>query len=385
MGGRSCRAAGLRPVAARGLRDDVRLHQVDLADAEAVEQVVAAARPRALFHLAAHGAYSWQTDADRILATNIAGTLNVLEASLRHGCEAFVNTGSSSEYGFKDHAPAEDEVLEPNSVYAVAKAAGTMLVRHVGATSEARVSTLRLYSVYGPEEPRRLMPTLVRARSSGRPAAARRPWRRPRLRPRRRHPRRVPRRGRDGDRRRGLQRRQRRADHDRRARRCRAEGVLRRGRAGVGVDGGAKLGHDELPVAATGKIRAQLAGSRASRWPAVFARSATGWARRPTGAGDTSSRAARRRRRGSRQRAVEEATTRRSYSRGCASKPPMWPRRGAQIVFGPPARSVVGRGFIVSDAAVDRPDQEQRLVDARHGSVSFGGGAVFENTATAPS
>jgi dolichol-phosphate mannosyltransferase len=152
-----------------GVRSDVRLHPVDLTDAEAVEQVVAVARPSRVFHLAAHGAYSWQTDAERIVATNVVGTLNVLEASLRHGCEAFVNTGSSSEYGFKDHAPREDELPEPNSVYAVAKAAATMLVRHLGATSEARVSTLRLYSVYGPfEDPRRLMPTLVASALEGR-------------------------------------------------------------------------------------------------------------------------------------------------------------------------------------------------------------------------
>src|SRR5437899_2182523 len=110
-----------------GLQDAVRIHRVDLTEAEAVERVVAAARPSSVFHLAAHGGYSWQTDAERILATNVLGTLNVLQASLAHGCEAFVNTGSSSEYGFKDHAPVEDELPEPNSVYAVAKAAATLL------------------------------------------------------------------------------------------------------------------------------------------------------------------------------------------------------------------------------------------------------------------
>jgi nucleoside-diphosphate-sugar epimerase len=152
-----------------GLADHARVHWLDLTDAEGVENAVAAARPARVFHLAAHGAYSWQTDAERILATNILGTLNVLEASLRHGCEAFVNTGSSSEYGFKDHPPSEDERPEPNSVYAVAKAAATMLAGHHGRTSEVRISTLRLYSVYGPyEEPRRLVPTLVHSALAGR-------------------------------------------------------------------------------------------------------------------------------------------------------------------------------------------------------------------------
>jgi nucleoside-diphosphate-sugar epimerase len=148
---------------------DNRLHRVDLTDAAAVENVLAATQPSHVFHLAAHGAYSWQTDAQRILATNILGTLNVLESSLLHGCEAFVNTGSSSEYGFKDHAPPEDELPEPNSVYAVAKVAATMFAGHHGRVSEARISTLRLYSVYGPyEEPRRLVPNLVSRALEGR-------------------------------------------------------------------------------------------------------------------------------------------------------------------------------------------------------------------------
>jgi dolichol-phosphate mannosyltransferase len=147
-----------------GLGGAARVREVDVVDAAAVEAAVAAARPTHVFHLAAHGAYSWQADAALILRTNVLGTLNVLESSLRAGCEALVNTGSSSEYGFKDHAPAEDEAAEPNSPYAVAKLAATALARSLGRGAETRVSTLRLYSVYGPwEEPGRLLPALALA------------------------------------------------------------------------------------------------------------------------------------------------------------------------------------------------------------------------------
>jgi dolichol-phosphate mannosyltransferase len=94
--------------------------------------------------------------------TNVAGTINLLEAALKAGFEAFVNTGSSSEYGFKDHAPAEDDWLQPNSAYAVTKAAGTLYCSHIARSTGAHVLTLRLYSVYGPfEEPTRLMPQLL--------------------------------------------------------------------------------------------------------------------------------------------------------------------------------------------------------------------------------
>jgi UDP-glucose 4-epimerase len=72
-----------------------------------------------------------------------------------------VHAGTSSEYGETDHAPIEDERLEPNSHYAVTKAAATYLCA-LAAGSGLTVATLRLYSAYGPwEEPGRLMPTVV--------------------------------------------------------------------------------------------------------------------------------------------------------------------------------------------------------------------------------
>ena len=105
--------------------------QLDLADGDAVAKAVSAARPEWILHLAAHGAYSWQTDRAAILRTNVVGTANLLEAARQADVEAFVNTGSSSEYGLKGRAPTEEDPLEPNSTYAVAKASATMLCRHV--------------------------------------------------------------------------------------------------------------------------------------------------------------------------------------------------------------------------------------------------------------
>ncbi len=104
-----------------------------------------------VFHLAAHGAYSWQDDEAAIHETNVVGTRNALSAG-----ERVVVAGSSSEYGLKPHAPGEDEPLEPNSAYAAAKAAATTDALERGAVA------LRLYSAYGPwEEPDRLIPTLL--------------------------------------------------------------------------------------------------------------------------------------------------------------------------------------------------------------------------------
>ena len=159
---------GYQPWRIEEIRAEVQLHERHLHEVEAVSRLVSQIRPEWVFHLAAHGAYSWQTDWEQMVQTNIQGTMSLLSACLKTGFEAFVNTGSSSEYGFKDHAPAESEPIEPNSPYAVTKAAATMFCRQAAQSQHAHVPTLRLYSVFGPyEDPGRLLPVLIMRGLSG--------------------------------------------------------------------------------------------------------------------------------------------------------------------------------------------------------------------------
>lgn len=153
---------GYLPWRIEAIRAHVRLQEVRLADKEALTNVVRKIRPDWIFHLAAYGAYPSQTDLHQMVQTNVVGTINLVEACLETGFESFVNTGSSSEYGFKDHPPAETERLEPGSHYAFTKASATMFCRYTAQERGVHLPTLRLYSVFGPyEEPTRLIPTLI--------------------------------------------------------------------------------------------------------------------------------------------------------------------------------------------------------------------------------
>ena len=144
------------------IRADVAWHEADLADVDAVTALLRRVRPDWVFHLAVHGAYSWQTDVDTMIRTNVVGTLALARACVAADVPVLVNTGSSSEYGLKDHPPAETEWLDPNSDYACTKAAATQLCRHWALRHRRRFVTLRLYTAYGPwEDPGRLVPTLV--------------------------------------------------------------------------------------------------------------------------------------------------------------------------------------------------------------------------------
>jgi UDP-glucose 4-epimerase len=152
----------------QGVINDVRIHVVDLQNGEELDATVCQIRPDWVFHLAAYGAYSWQTDLTRMVQTNITGTINLVEACARTGYEAFINTGSSSEYGFKMAAPSETEWLEPNSQYAVTKASASLYCRYTAQSRNIPLHTIRLYSVYGPyEDPKRLMPSLIREGLAG--------------------------------------------------------------------------------------------------------------------------------------------------------------------------------------------------------------------------
>jgi len=146
----------------------VRAIQADLLDGESLKRVFTEEKPEQVYHLAAHGGYPFQKDARQILETNLLGTHNILEACADSPCRLMVHSGSSSEYGFKKEPMRETDRLEPNSYYAVGKAAATQLCSYAATQMKFPIVTLRLFSVYGPyEEPTRLIPTLIQRALKG--------------------------------------------------------------------------------------------------------------------------------------------------------------------------------------------------------------------------
>jgi nucleoside-diphosphate-sugar epimerase len=152
-----------------GLAGCYQAHEGDLQDARAVRRIVEAARPEVVYHLATHGAYPSQRERGEILATNLLGTIHLLEALAGRDYQAFIHTGSSSEYGHKDAPMRETDVLEPRTDYGVTKAAATLLCQSA-AYQGAPTCTVRVFSAYGPwEEPTRLVPYVLDSCLSGVP------------------------------------------------------------------------------------------------------------------------------------------------------------------------------------------------------------------------
>lgn len=140
-----------------------RLHVVDLLVDSSLDQILQSVRPKTIFNCVAFGAYSFETESQLIYQTNFSFITRLLHRLSSADIKVYVHAGSSSEYGDNAAGPDERDALEPNSHYAVSKAAAANLIWFYGHHQKLPCVNLRLYSVYGPmEDSSRLIPNLVR-------------------------------------------------------------------------------------------------------------------------------------------------------------------------------------------------------------------------------
>jgi len=115
-------------------------------------------RPDYIIHCAAEIKDSSKTFESNILMTNW-----LLENTLNINYKAFVNIGSSSEYGSTNLPMSEKDLLKPRTMYEATKGASTLLCQGYANEYNKPIVTVRPFSVYGIHEPeRRLIPTLFR-------------------------------------------------------------------------------------------------------------------------------------------------------------------------------------------------------------------------------
>jgi nucleoside-diphosphate-sugar epimerase len=120
-------------------------------------ELVRALDPQVVFHLAASSTVdSAFSDPHGALSTNVAGTVNILEAA-RIGCTGlvrFVLASTDKVYGeLVGDAYVEDSPLSARGAYDVGKMSADHLVRLYGYEFGLPVTTLRLCNVFGPGDP----------------------------------------------------------------------------------------------------------------------------------------------------------------------------------------------------------------------------------------
>lgn len=137
---------------------------LDVCDTDSIERAFATERPSHVIHCAAYGVNYAHQDFETAVAVNLHGSLALLSAAIRHGAARFVQLGSCSEYGSKDHDISEDEALMPSAVYGATKAAATLLTRQLAAGSATSLVIARPFGMWGPGEPsNRLVPQILHA------------------------------------------------------------------------------------------------------------------------------------------------------------------------------------------------------------------------------
>lgn len=133
--------------------DKVETRQADLADDDAVAQLVADTAPTQLFHFGATLTGPGEADPQALLRSNCSGVITLFEAARQAGTEQIIFASSIGTYG-RDLArdePVDDMSLQrPNTIYGVTK----VFAEHLGAYYRVKYGIdyrgIRYPSIVGP-------------------------------------------------------------------------------------------------------------------------------------------------------------------------------------------------------------------------------------------
>lgn len=125
--------------------------QGDILDPDKMTEVISAANPDAVLHLAGlnHGSL------EEMQQTNVTGTQNILDATLKKNpdCRVLV-ISSSAVYGYAGNTPIpETSMLKPLAEYGVSKAAQDSLCLTYYKTKKCQVAVARPFNLVGPGQP----------------------------------------------------------------------------------------------------------------------------------------------------------------------------------------------------------------------------------------
>lgn len=150
-----------------------RLYDGDIRDNTAVESVWAREPIDVVVHLAAWAGVRPSIKKPNLYAdVNVVGTVKILEAARKHGCDKFVFASSSSVYGNNEKTPfhEDDRVDHPISPYAATKKSGEMLCHTYHHLYKMPMTCLRFFTVYGPRcRPDLAIPKFTQLIDEGKP------------------------------------------------------------------------------------------------------------------------------------------------------------------------------------------------------------------------
>lgn len=124
----------------------------------------------AVLHLAALVAIPFSYNSpDSYIATNVNGTLNVLQAGKRLGVKKIVHTSTSEVYGTAQYVPIDEKhPLQGQSPYSASKIAADQLAYSFYSSFDLPVTIARPFNTYGPRQSARaVIPTIITQIANG--------------------------------------------------------------------------------------------------------------------------------------------------------------------------------------------------------------------------
>jgi NAD dependent epimerase/dehydratase len=144
------------------VKKEVDVFQGDVRDADSIQKAFEGVD--IVFHLAALIAipYSYHAPSSYV-RTNVEGTLNVLQASLRNGIERVVHTSTSEVYGTARIVPiTEEHPLTGQSPYSASKIGADKIAESFHLSFDLPVVTVRPFNTFGPRQSARaVIPTII--------------------------------------------------------------------------------------------------------------------------------------------------------------------------------------------------------------------------------
>ena len=129
------------------------LHEIDLADRPALDEVMATARPDAIMHFAARSVVSESMTPAGLwgyLEGNVVAGMGLVQSMVAHGVTRFILSSSAAVFTKPQRIPiAEDEPIDPGSPYGEAKHVIERVLHWTAAVHGIRYASLRYFNAAG--------------------------------------------------------------------------------------------------------------------------------------------------------------------------------------------------------------------------------------------
>ena len=138
----------------RNLNTDARLFDVSINDPDGLEAAFSEAKPELVSHHAAQiSVRNSMYDPTHDAQVNIIGSLNVLQAAVKHDVERIIFASTSAVYAKPNHLPMDEtHPLSPESVYGVSKLSVENFIRLYTDAYGIKHKIFRYGNVFGPRQ-----------------------------------------------------------------------------------------------------------------------------------------------------------------------------------------------------------------------------------------